>query len=135
MVLLGLASLVTIGVDQAVKALVLRHIRLAESRPCSRWWKLRAHRGRGLVLRFPLSFAALAWALASAIGVGWALVSFPDDTTLACTGAALGGAAGNFADKLFRGAIIDFIVVWRKSFNLADVAIIAGIAGVLLSMV
>lgn len=135
MILLGLASLVTIGLDQASKALVLHRARPAGRLSRRRWWNPHPYRGRGLLLRAPLPFAALAWVLASAIGIGWATISPPDDTKLVCLGAALGGATSNFADKLFRGAIIDFIVIWRKLFNLADVAIVAGIVGVLLSMV
>lgn len=46
-------------------------------------------------------------------------------------GAALGGAAGNVADRLRHGAIVDFIVVGRwPPFNLADAAIVVG-AGLL----
>jgi len=135
MVLLVLASLVTIGLDQTSKSLVLRRIRPTEH-PSRRLWKhLHPYRSRGLVLRGPPTLVASAWVLAAAIGVGWTLVSPPDDTTLICIGAALGGAASNFGDKLFRGAVVDFIVICRKSFNLADVAIVAGIAGVLLAVV
>ena len=43
-------------------------------------------------------------------------------------GAALGGAAGNLADRLRRGAIVDFIAIgpWPP-FNPADVAIVVGV--------
>jgi signal peptidase II len=44
-------------------------------------------------------------------------------------GAALGGATSNVCDQLRRGVIIDFIdVSFWPVFNLADVAIVAGIA-------
>lgn len=44
-------------------------------------------------------------------------------------GAALGGAAGNLLDILRRRFIVDFIDLgWWPVFNLADVAIIAGVA-------
>ena len=49
----------------------------------------------------------------------------------AAIGAALGGAAGNIADRLRHGAIVDFIAIGRwPLFNLADVAIVMG-AGLL----
>lgn len=42
-------------------------------------------------------------------------------------GLALGGAAGNLVDRLYRGAVLDFldVRVWPV-FNLADVAIVLG---------
>jgi signal peptidase II len=42
---------------------------------------------------------------------------------------ALGGATSNLLDRVRRGAVIDFIAVgWWPAFNVADVAIVAGIA-------
>jgi len=48
---------------------------------------------------------------------------------------AVGGAFGNLVDRIYNGAVIDFIdlAVW-PIFNLADVAIVAG-AGAILWMV
>jgi signal peptidase II len=44
-------------------------------------------------------------------------------------GAALGGAAGNLLDVVRRRSIVDFIDLgWWPTFNLADVAILAGLA-------
>ena len=49
-------------------------------------------------------------------------------TALVGLGAALGGAAGNLLDILRRRFIVDFIDLgWWPVFNLADVAIIAGL--------
>jgi signal peptidase II len=47
-------------------------------------------------------------------------------------GAVVGGAVGNLADRLRDGAVIDFIdpILW-PAFNLADVAIVVGILGLL----
>ena len=43
-------------------------------------------------------------------------------------GAALGGAAGNLLDVFRSGSVVDFIDVgWWPVFNIADVAIIAGL--------
>ena len=52
----------------------------------------------------------------------------------AAIGAALGGAAGNIADRLRLGAIVDFIAIGRwPLFNLADVAIVMGVGLLVLS--
>ena len=43
-------------------------------------------------------------------------------------GVALGGAAGNLADVIRAGSVVDFIDLgWWPVFNVADVAIIAGL--------
>ncbi|MGO9326886.1 MAG: signal peptidase II [Steroidobacteraceae bacterium] len=56
--------------------------------------------------------------------------------TAAAIGAALGGATGNVADRLRHGAIVDFIAIGRcPPFNLADVAIVAGVGLLVLSFV
>jgi signal peptidase II len=45
-------------------------------------------------------------------------------------------AAGNIADRLRHGAIVDFIAIGRYPlFNLADVAIVAGVGMLVLSLV
>ena len=48
---------------------------------------------------------------------------------------ALGGAAGNVVDQVFRGAVIDYIDVrvW-PAFNFADVAIVAGVVVALVAL-
>ena len=48
-------------------------------------------------------------------------------------GGAVGGAAGNLTDVLRHRAVRDFIDLgWWPVFNLADVAIVAGVAGMLI---
>ena len=50
-------------------------------------------------------------------------------------GLVLGGATSNLADRLRRGAIVDFVRVWRwPTFNLADAALCCGVAVSLLSI-
>lgn len=53
---------------------------------------------------------------------------FSDQAALAGLGLASGGAAGNLADRLRLGAVVDFIDVgaWPV-FNLADAAIVTGV--------
>jgi len=50
-------------------------------------------------------------------------------------GLLLGGALGNLIDRVRFGAVIDFVdVPWWPTFNLADAAIVAGVALVLLQV-
>ena len=47
-------------------------------------------------------------------------------------GVVAGGALGNLADRVREGAVIDFVdPMWWPAFNLADVAIVVGILGIL----
>jgi signal peptidase II len=56
--------------------------------------------------------------------IGW----FPGSLALVGLGLALGGAAGNLLDILRWRHVVDFIDVrWWPAFNVADVAIVAGL--------
>jgi lipoprotein signal peptidase len=73
----------------------------------------------------------LSWALAlfSAVALfryfGW----FHSGVSVCGLGLAFGGATGNLWDILHRRFVIDFIDLhWWPLFNLADVAIVAGLA-------
>lgn len=50
-------------------------------------------------------------------------------------GAILGGALGNLADRAREGTVIDFIdFVFWPAFNLADIAVVLGVLGMLYVM-
>jgi signal peptidase II len=50
-------------------------------------------------------------------------------------GLLLGGAVGNLIDRVRFGAVVDFIdVPWWPTFNLADAAIVAGVALILVEV-
>jgi signal peptidase II len=60
--------------------------------------------------------------------------------TAVCLGLIIGGAVGNAADRFAYGAVVDFALLHLTTatfsfnwyvFNLADVAIVAGVAGLL----
>ena len=72
----------------------------------------------------------ILWVAAAACAIG-ALVYAPalQQNLFVAAGiaAALAGAAGNLADRLIHGAVVDFVALGRwPVFNLADVAIVAG---------
>lgn len=124
------AALSVIAIDQASKAFVL-----------SRSWAPDSSAGflairKVLMRRGPLMFYVAPWvhiglwiaSIAIAAVLLRAGVIAENAVNAAAIGAALGGAAGNIADRLRRGAIVDFIGIGRwPAFNLADVAIVAGV--------
>jgi signal peptidase II len=132
------AAVTVVAADQASKAFVL-----------SRSWAADSNAGflsvrKVLMRRGPLMFYFTPW-----MHVGLWIVSIAIAAVLvragmiaenarnaAAIGTALGGAAGNIADRLRRGAIVDFIAIGRcPPFNLADVAIVVGMGLLFLSFV
>jgi signal peptidase II len=127
-----------IATDQVSKAFVL-------SRP----WAADSNQGflsirKQLTRRGAPIFALPTWALAGLWIVSMAVAAvllqcgMVADNAMsgAGIGAALGGAAGNLADRLRHGAVIDFIVIGRwPVFNLADAAIVGGVVLLLWSFV
>jgi signal peptidase II len=87
--------------------------------------------GQGLLLGFKVAAVALLWA--------WLSRAHTRLTALAL-GLIIGGAVGNAIDRLAYGWVADFVffhvatATWRFNwyvFNLADVAIVAGVGGLL----
>ncbi len=117
--------------DQASKALMIRVLQprgmLLSSRVGLRLVRnprpgLGLIRGKGPLLA--------TWILASAGALLAAIVWFAHDPMAqAGLAVAVGGAAGNLLDVLRRGAVVDFVDLrFWPVFNLADVAITAGLA-------
>jgi signal peptidase II len=118
-------------VDQVSKSIARRL--LVESGSGSRFggrsglrWVLNP---RGSLVRMPVSVALALWFVA--LGVAIAAVTQASAAigiaTAVGVGLVLGGAAGNLGDRVLRGAVADFIAVWRwPPFNLADASMVAG---------
>jgi signal peptidase II len=132
------AAASVIAADQASKAFILSCSWAAHSN--SGFFSIRRQLTRRFVPVSTLPAGALVglW-IASAVIVAVLLqVGLIPESTLSAAGigAALGGAAGNLADRLRLGAIVDFIVVGRwPPFNLADAAIVGGVGLLVLSFV
>lgn len=78
------------------------------------------------------ALVAAVGVLAAALAV--ALVAAPPRYRLG-VGVLLGGALGNLVDRARFGAVLDFIdVPWWPTFNVADAAIVAGVALVALEV-
>lgn len=119
--LLLLAALLTAGLDQATKRLTARPLL----------------NSRSSLLPLTLRQAGLAWVLALAC-VGSVIALASPLPALAAVGLGLvaGGVTGNLADRVTRGAVVDFIVVGRwPAFNVADAAMTCGLAVVAWSLV
>ena len=87
--------------------------------------------GQWILLGFKAGAVALLWA--------W-LAKAENRLTALALGLVIGGAAGNAIDRLAYGWVVDFVFFhvsgadWRFNwyvFNLADVAIVAGVIGLL----
>jgi signal peptidase II len=132
------AAVSVVAADQASKAFVL-----------SRSWTADSNAGflsvrKVLLRRGPLMFYFTPrtqvglWIASIAIAAVLVRAGMIAENALnaAAIGAALGGAAGNIADRLRHRAIVDFIAIGRcPPFNLADVAIVVGMGLLLLSFV
>jgi signal peptidase II len=93
---------------------------------------LRLVRNRRAIYKWQVthSLLALIWiaALASSILLYLGGSRFQSPLALAGIGVALGGAAGNLIDIVARHSVTDFIdFSWWPAFNIADVAILAGL--------
>lgn len=136
---LALASLAlaTLALDQVSKRLVLARLHAPPMVLPGTWIVIRP-----FLYAEPLQVGSpswracrAAWLLTWLVAVaGTLLVAglgpfFQEVTAQAGLGAALGGATGNLLDRLRHGAVVDFINlrVWPV-FNLADVAIVLGVA-------
>lgn len=132
------AALGVIVVDQASKAFVLSRSWAAESN--AGFLSIRKVMMRRGPLMFYLAPSMQLGLWIASVAVAAALLQariIPQNAMISAgIGAALGGAAGNLADRFRHGAIVDFIAIGRwPLFNLADAAIVAGVGLVVWSFV
>jgi signal peptidase II len=95
------------------------------------WFQQEGPFGQGALLAFKTLAIALLWI--------W-LARTSSRLSALSLGLIIGGAVGNAIDRLIHGAVLDFVLLyaqtatWRFNwyvFNLADVAIVAGVVGLL----
>lgn len=139
----GLAIVVIVA-DQVVKHWILDGLRLVGGFSLEVWGPLRLTLVENKGVSFGLLQSSAPWtrwalaifSLAVALGLGvWARRAEKPLTGLAM-GLIIGGALGNFIDRVVRGSVVDFVDVQSLHFpwifNVADSAITVGIAVLLI---
>lgn len=94
------------------------------------WLSIGVSRNDGIAfsLPFPRTPLIVLSILIVAIAIGWWIKNKEKTTgqTIAL-GLFIGGALGNLADRIARGAVVDYFNIFNGSFNVADAAIVLGI--------
>lgn len=151
-VLLG-TLLFAVPSDQAAKAWVASHLAtgvVADRIPLIRGFLYISHeRNAGAAFGFMLEWApqwrlcvfALVFLAAAAVIISFYRHLAPGDRLNALAlGLVMGGAIGNFIDRVVRGEVVDFVHVrlWAgrswPDFNLADAYIVVGVAALMLEL-
>ena len=125
--------LAVLVVDQLSKYLVKTNLPLHESWPAGAPIRLTHGTNTGFAFGLlPSQTSVLIVASFFAIGFLFYLYrtrAFPGKLLRFAIGLQLGGAFGNLIDRLWAGAVVDFIDVgWWPVFNLADSSIVVGIS-------
>ena len=133
--MLALAGVV-VALDQIAKQLAATHIERGSPVELGLGFQLANVRNSGVAFGF-LSGGegfVLAFTLGTlAIVLGYFAAHAGRDLLWVSVGLLMGGALGNLADRTRAGAVIDFLdpPLW-PAFNLADVAIVLGVASLAL---
>jgi signal peptidase II len=119
-----------VALDQLAKRVVLADVRTAGRDPARKVGVLRPGLStRAPICRLPRHTVVGLWVLV----VGFAFLGtgllFPGHLAALGLACALGGATSNLLDRLRRGGVVDFIALgFWPTFNIADVAIVGGLA-------
>jgi signal peptidase II len=132
--------------DQATKVLIVQSLALHESVPVfESFFHLTHVRNTGaafsLLARAPESFRQPFFLVTTVLAVTALLfflrnVDEADKWTIAAIAGILGGAVGNFIDRVLYGEVVDFLLVhwggyYWPAFNVADSCITIGVIGLL----
>lgn len=129
-----MAAGMVLGLDQLSKQLVVASLDRGESRNVFIGLDITNVRNDGIAFGIGSGGAVIALVTGVALValLGWFALQSTTPYMWLPVGALLGGALGNLADRAREGAVVDFIdfVAW-PAFNLADVAIVLGLLGLL----
>jgi len=132
---MGVVAAAVVVCDQVTKAIAVAALVPGESIQLLPGLELTYVRNTGIAFGLlagsELAIAAVT-ALAIVLLVGYFVLHAAARGLWLAVGMLLGGALGNLADRAREGKVIDFIdpVSW-PAFNLADSAIVLGVAGLL----
>jgi signal peptidase II len=134
----GLVVLAVVAIDQATKALVVDSLARGQHRSLGFGIDLVHVRNKGIAFGlFDGGGAALTVLTLAALALLLTYFALHTSRPLLwlATGLLLGGALGNLLDRAREGAVTDFIdlPLW-PAFNVADLAITAGVITLLLSL-
>ncbi len=134
-----LTAALVVAIDQASKAFVLTRWSLATLADPRSFVSIRCILNRKGTLASVAGLPALTLLWFTMIGLAALTLHQdllgPQAIAPVAIGAAVGGATGNFLDRLYRGAVVDFVAIgpW-PIFNLADAALVAGASLILLGV-
>ena len=131
----ALTVAVTMALDQGSKALVVDSLGRGESVDVFFGLELTNTRNTGVAfgaLEGSGTIVGVLIGLALVLLIGYFAMNSERPWLWLPVGMLLGGALGNLVDRVREGAVIDFIdpVAW-PAFNVADSAIVVGVAGLL----
>lgn len=132
-----LIALVIIFIDQLSKWLIVKRMELYESIPIiDNFFYITSHRNKGAawgILQNQMVFFYIITIIA-VIGIVYAMAKYAKGQSLFSISLSLvlGGAIGNFIDRLFRKEVVDFLDVYIFTydypiFNIADSALVIGV--------
>ncbi len=130
-------------VDQWTKWLIVKYMEYGESIPViENLFYITSHRNRGAawgILQGQMWFFYIVTAIVI-VGIVYYIKKYAaDKLTGISLGLILGGAIGNFIDRLFRQEVVDFFHVYIFSysfpvFNIADASLCVGVGLLIIAM-
>ena len=137
-----LIALIIILVDQLTKWLIVKNMEIGESiTVIENFLYITSHRNQGAawgILQGQMMFFYIITALV-VIGLIYYIQKLPKEEKAfgIALSLMLGGAIGNFIDRLFRKEVVDFVNTWIFTydfpiFNIADSALVIGVGIVLI---
>lgn len=137
-------AILIIGLDQLTKWLIVKNMELGESiTVIENFLYITSHRNRGAawgILQGQMWFFYIITAVVI-VGIVYYMVKYAKGKNLLglSLGLLLGGAIGNFIDRLFRKEVVDFVDTYIFGydfpiFNVADSALVIGVALLMIQM-
>jgi signal peptidase II len=138
-----LIASIIILIDQFTKWLVVKHMTYGESIPIiENFLYITSHRNRGAawgILQGQMWFFYIITTVVI-IGIVYYIKKYSTDKLTGISlGLILGGAIGNFIDRIFRNEVVDFVHTYIFSysfpvFNVADSALCIGVGLLVIAM-